>query len=144
MKNLIFLFVALAFACSSEDQDPAPAAKEATQITQTGTGCQAIISKDVHTTGRELKITATFTGCHDDIVFEARNDASSYRQGAACDTTVKTISFAYTGTVLKVGLYVCGGNPAKAGRAYTLTIEDSGVVSTIKTQIGNVNQYTVK
>lgn len=141
---LAFFWLAMALGCSSEEQDPTPAAREAQDSTQTGTGCQAIISKNVHSNGTLLKIKAEFLGCHPNVVFEARTDASSYRQGSACDVTEKAISFAYTGTVLKVGLYPCGSEPVSAGASYTLTIENSGVVTTIKAKVGNVNLYTVK
>src|SRR5687767_14917946 len=95
---LFVLWMFIALGCSSEDQDPAPAAKEAQQETQVGTGCQAIISKNVHSNGVPLKIKAEFLGCHDGVAFEVRSDVSSYRQGATCDVTEKAISFAYTGT----------------------------------------------
>lgn len=138
-----FWLCVVLFGCSSEE-DPAPAARLAQDSTQVGTGCQAIISKNVHSSGVPLKIKATFAGCHDGVAFEVRSDVSSYRQGATCDATEKAISFAYTGTVLKVGLYPCGSEPASAGASYTLTIENSGVVTTIKAKVGNVNLYTVK
>jgi hypothetical protein len=96
MKNFIFLFAGLVFACSSED--PTPAARTSQDSTQVGTGCQAIISKNVHSNGVQLKIKAEFLGCHDGVAFEVRTDVSSYRQGATCDVTEKAISFAYTGT----------------------------------------------
>lgn len=139
---MFWLFVAL--GCSSEDSDPAPAARVAPEPTQIGEGCQAIISKNMHANGKELKIKAEFAGCPNDVVLEVRSDESSYRQGATCDVTEKAIYFAYTGTVLKLGLYPCGGAPVNSGQSYTLTIENSGVVTTIKSKIGNVNTFTVK
>jgi hypothetical protein len=139
---LAMIWLLLSLGCSSEEAEPAPI--QAQQETQVGTGCQAIISKNVHSSGVPLKIKAEFLGCHDDVAFEVKSDLSSYRQGATCDATEKAISFAYTGTVLKVGLYPCGSEPASAGASYTLTIENSGVVTTIKAKVGNVNLYTVK
>src|SRR5688572_12521044 len=140
---LLLLWLALSvFACSSEEADPTPA--QARQDTQTETGCQATVSKNVHSNGVQLKIKAEFAGCHEQVVFEVKTDLSSYRQPSGCDVTEKAVSFASTGSVIKVGLYPCGGQASNSGASYTLTIENSGVVTKINAKVGNINLYTVK
>lgn len=159
MKKLIFLFAALAFACSeSEDPQPAKVAQDLTGARDNDDDqdidadpCQVTSGINNHTSGVTVSISAELKGCFDDVVLKAEtrkpseSTLSMFRKPSACDKTDMSIAFASKGETLYFGLFPCGPDMvASNGRAYTVTVAQGDKVTTVKGKVGGVIKYIVQ
>lgn len=147
MKNLLLIASLFALISCSTTSDPEPVRKAASPDDTTTSGCGDVVRENDHANGQAITLKAELKGCIAGVALYARTfDASgstisSFRRPTDCNVTEQTITFAFKGEKIELGLFPCGGSPQASGKPYTMTITQGSKVTVLDGKVGHAVGY---